>query len=322
MLRVAILDDYQRVALDMADWSVLGPDVEIAAFDEHLKTPDEAAHALAEFDVICLMRERMPVPRTLIERLPNLKLIMMTGSQSQSIDFEACAARGIPVCRTSPHSSPAAAELTWALVLACARHFGRELRGMRDGRWQTTVGIGLHGKTLGLLGLGTLGAIVASYGRAFGMRVIAWSANLTAERATSVGAVKVSRDELLATSDIVSIHLKLSARTRGLIGAAELARMKPSAILVNTSRGPIVDDAALVAALRNKQIGGAGLDVFDQEPLPSGHPLRQFDNVVLTPHLGYVTDETYRQFYTGVVDGIVAWRAGAPVHQYRGAATG
>jgi len=306
----------------MADWARLGPDAEVVAFDRHLRVPDEAAAALAAFDVICLMRERMGVPRALIERLPRLKLIVMSGSQSQSIDFAAAAERGIPVCRTSTQLSNSAAEHAFGLILCCARNIAQEAHTMRTGGWQSTVGIALHGKTLGLLGLGTLGSMVARYGHAFGMRVIAWSQNLTDERAATAGARRVGKDELLRGSDVVSIHLKLSARTRGLLGAAELALMKPSAILVNTSRGPIIDEAALVAALERRQIRAAGLDAFDQEPLPADHALRRLDNAILTPHLGYVTEETLRMFYTGMIEDIEAWRAGTPIRLYGGFDTG
>jgi phosphoglycerate dehydrogenase-like enzyme len=322
MLRIAILDDYQRVALAMADWTRLGPDAEVVAFDHHLAVPDEAAAGLADFDVICLMRERMAVPRALIARLPRLKLIVMSGSQSQSIDFAAAAERGIPVCRTSTQLSHSAAEHAFGLILCCARNIAQEAQSMRAGGWQTTVGVALHGKTLGLLGLGALGTMVARYGQAFGMRVIAWSQNLDHERATEAGVTRVEKDALLRQSDVVSIHLKLSARTRGLLGDAELALMKPSAILVNTSRGPIVDEAALVAALERRQIHAAGLDVFDQEPLPADHPLRRLDNVTLTPHLGYVTEETLRSFYAGMIEDIEAWRAGTPIRLYGGFDTG
>jgi phosphoglycerate dehydrogenase-like enzyme len=322
MLRVALLDDYQRVALSLADWARLGPDAEVVAFDRHLHVPDEAAQALADFDVVCLMRERMLMPRALIERLPRLKLLVMTGSQSQSIDFAAAAERGIPVCRTTTHVSHATAEHAWGLIIACMRSIPQEAENMRRGGWQSTVGTSLHGKTLGLLGLGSLGTVVAGYGNAFGMRVLAWSHNLDDARAAAAGATRVAKEELLRQSDVVSIHLKLSARTRGLIGAAELALMKPSAIFINTSRGPIVDGAALVAALERRQIKAAALDVFDQEPLPPDHVLRRLDNAILTPHLGYVTEETLRNFYEGVVEDIEAWRAGTPIRQYSGFNTG
>lgn len=316
MLRIAILDDYQRVALDMADWSVLGSDVELGLFDQHIAGIDQAAEALGEFEVLVMMRERMALPRALIERLPNLRYVVFTGSHSTVIDFAALAERGIEISRTGARASPSAAELTWALLLACARHIPREDAAMREGGWQTSVGVSLGGKTLGILGLGTLGRLVAGYGKAFGMEVIAWSQNLTAERAREGGATLVARDEIFRRSDALSIHLKLGQRTRGLVGAAEFALMKPGAILINTARGPVVDEAALIAALREKRIRAAGLDVFDEEPLPADHPLRSLPNAVLTPHLGYVTEESYRDFYGAAVTALVAWRAGAPINLY------
>jgi D-3-phosphoglycerate dehydrogenase len=316
MLHIAILDDYQHVALDMADWSALGSDVELGLFDQHLSGIDEAAEALADFEVLVCMRERMALPGALIARLPKLRFVVFTGSHSTVIDFAALAERGIPVARTGARASPSAAELTWALLLACARHVPREHAAMRAGGWQTTLGSTLRGKTLGILGLGTLGRLVAGYGKAFGMDVIAWSANLTAAKAEEGGATLVSREEIFRRSDALSIHLKYSARSRGLVGAAEFALMKPTAFLINTSRGPIVDEAALIAALRDRRIRAAGLDVFDQEPLPADHPLRGLDNAVLTPHLGYVTEESYREFYRIAVESILAWRAGNPINLY------
>ncbi len=305
-LRVAVCDDYQRVALKMADWSRLGPDVDIEVFDRPLG--DGAADALRDFDVVCLMRERMAVPRSLIERLPRLRFVAVTGSHAGVVDQAACDERGIGVRLTSPAASASAAEHAWALVLALARHVVVEDRNMREGRWQTTVGLRLQGLTLGLLGLGALGAKVARYGQAFDMNVLAWSANLTAEAAAASGAKLVSKEELLRCSDVVSVQLKLSDRTRGLIGAAELASMKPGALLINTSRGPIVNEAALIEALRDGRIGGAGLDVFDREPLPVDHPLRGCPNTVLTPHIGFVTEQGYRAFFEGIVELILDWR--------------
>jgi D-3-phosphoglycerate dehydrogenase len=314
MLRIAILDDYQSVARGMADWSRIGPDVEIVSFDHHL-SEDDAPVELLSFDVLCIMRERMAVSRRLIEALPRLKLIAVTGSHTQVIDVEAAQERGIPVTLTAPRASNSAAELTWALVLALARKITQEDRNMREGRWQSTVGFRLEGRTLGLIGLGTLGARVARYGQAFDMNVVAWSSNLDPQRARDLGVEPVSKDQLLRQSDVVSIHLKLGPRSRGLIGASEFQLMKPSAILVNTSRAAIVDQSALAQALRDKLIAGAALDVFDPEPLPSDHPVRHLPNTILTPHIGFVTEESYRDFFAGIVESICDWRqarAGAP----------
>ena len=307
MLRIAILDDYQSIARAMADWSRIGPDVEIVSFDRHLSEA-EAADELAAFDVLCIMRERMALPRSLIEALPRLKLIAVTGSHTQVIDVEAAQARGIPVTLTAPRASNSAAELTWAMVLGLARQITVEDRNMREGRWQTSVGFRLEGRTLGLIGLGTLGARVARYGQAFDMRVLGWSANLDPQRARDLGVEPVTKEELLRQSDVVSIHLKLGDRSRGLIGAQELALMKRSAVLVNTSRGPIIDQDALAQALENGVIAGAALDVFEPEPLPSDHPVRRLPNTILTPHIGFVTEESYREFFAGIVEAIAAWR--------------
>ena len=316
-LRIAVLDDYQGVALSMADWSPVGEDAEVVPFAYHLAGEDEAVRALADFDVVCMMRERMRLTGDVIARLPRLKLIIFTGPRTDAIDLEAAADRGIPVCNTASRPGVApAGELTWALVLACARNLPAEFANAREGRWQTTVGTELHGKVLGLLGLGSLGAVVARYGRAFGMEVIAWSQNLTDARAAEQGATRVEKDELFARSDVLSIHLKLSDRSQGLVGARELSLMKPTAMLINTSRGPIVDEAALLDALRGRRIAMAGLDVFDTEPLPADHPIRALDNAVITSHIGYVTGEAYRNFFGGMVEDIAAWRAGAPIRLY------
>ena len=314
MTRIAILDDYQHVALKMADWSALPPDCELVVFDRNLATENEAARALADFDVVCLLRERMPMPRTLIERLPALKLIVVTGAHNRTLDVAAAKERGITVSHTRGGDSQyATPELAWGLILSLMRHIPQEHQRMREGGWQETVGTALHGQTLSILGLGRLGSRMASIGRAFGMEVLAWSQNLTAERAEAAGATLVLKDELFARADVLTIHLVLGERSRGLIGAAELQRMKPSAVLINTSRGPIVDEAALIAALERLDIRGAGLDVYDREPLPADHPLRRLGNVVMTPHLGYVTEGTYRMFYADTVEAIAAWRAGTPV---------
>ncbi len=312
MTRVAILDDYQDVALRMADWSSLPSGVEVVVFRDHAAAEDQVAARLADFDVVVAMRERTPFPKSLLDRLPRLRLLVTTGMRNASIDVRAAVDRGVLVCGTAGLPYPTA-ELAWALILSLVRHVPHEDRATRAGRWQETLGTGLNGKTLGVLGLGTLGSRVARVGRAFEMEVIAWSQNLTAERAAAVGASLVTRDELLARADVVTIHLVLSERTRGLIGARELGLMRRGAFLVNTSRGPIVDEAALIAALRAGTLAGAGLDVYDEEPLPSDHPLRRLPNTVITPHLGYVTEETYRIFYGQALEDVRAFLAGTPV---------
>ncbi|HEU0337394.1 MAG TPA: D-2-hydroxyacid dehydrogenase family protein, partial [Gaiellaceae bacterium] len=267
---------------------------------------------LAGFDVVCAMRERTRFPATVLERLPRLQLLVTTGMRNASIDLEAAAARGVTVCGTEALTHPTA-ELTWALILSLARHVPAEDRALREGLWQTTVGTPLRGRTLSVLGLGRLGSAVGAVGAAFGMRIVAWSAHLTAERAEAAGAELVGRDELFAQADVLTVHLVLSERTRGLVGERELGLMKPTALLVNTSRGPIVDERALVGALRNGTIAGAGLDVYDREPLPPRHPLVELPNTVLTPHLGYVTEDGYRVFYAQTVEDVEAWLAGTPV---------
>src|SRR5215813_10866005 len=312
MARVAILDDYQNVARRMADWASLPAGTEVVVFPDHLSGTDAVAKRLADFDAVVAMRERTPFPHALLERLPKLKLLVTTGMRNASIDVAAAVERGITVCGTSGLPYPTA-ELTWGLILALARHIPTEDRATREGRWQVSCGLGLNGKTLGVIGLGGLGSRVAKIGSAFEMEVIAWSQNLTAARAAEVGAKLVTKDELLSRSDVVSIHLVLGDRSRGLLGAAELARMKRTSYLINTSRGPIVDEAALVVALRQGTIAGAGLDVFDDEPLPLDHPLRSLPNTVLTPHLGYVTRETYLSFYGQMVEDIRAFLDGRPL---------
>lgn len=312
-LRIAILDDYQNVALSLADWSKLGPDVEITVFNRNLATEDEAAQALEPFDVLCLMRERMPMPASLIDRLPNLKLINVTGARVRTLDFERAMARGITVCHTfAGDSKYATPEMAWALILASARHLIEEHQSIRDGGWQGTLGTRLGGKTLGIVGLGKLGSRMARIAQAFEMEIIAWSQNLTAERAAECGARLVDKETLFREADVVTLHLILSERSRHIVGAREIGLMKPGAILVNTSRGPLVDEAALIAALEEGRIR-AGLDVFDIEPLPLDHKLRSLPNVTLSPHLGYVNREAYALFYSDTVDNIIAWREGAPV---------
>jgi phosphoglycerate dehydrogenase-like enzyme len=313
MLRIAVLDDYQYVAATYADWSRVPEPVEAVEFAEHVDDPDALVRRLQPFDVVVAMRERTAFPRSVLERLPDLRLLVTTGARNPAIDVAAAAELGITVCGTRAHP-PGTAELTWALVLAVARHLPQEDASVRAGGWQQTIGTDLAGGTLGLLGLGRLGERVARIGLAFEMDVVAWSANLTDERAAEVGVRRAAgKEELLRTADVVSVHLQLSDRTRGLIGARELELMKPGAILVNTSRGPIVDEAALVRALREGTIAGAGLDVFDVEPLPRHHPLRELRRAVLTPHLGYVTEKTYEVFYGDAVEDVAAWRAGQPV---------
>ncbi|HTK91419.1 MAG TPA: D-2-hydroxyacid dehydrogenase family protein [Verrucomicrobiae bacterium] len=312
MTRVAILDDYQDVALGLADWKTLPAGTEVVAFREHLHELDAVAKRLADFDVVVAMRERTAFPRPLLEKLPKLRLLVTTGMRNASIDMQAAADRGVTVCGTSGLPYPTA-ELTWGLVLALFRRIAVEDRATREGQWQTTLGLGLNGKTLGVIGLGTLGSRVARYGKAFEMEVLAWSQNLTAERAAEAGATLVGKEELLRRSDVVSLHLVLSDRTRGLLGARELGLMKRTAYLVNTSRGPIVDEAALVRALQDGAIAGAGLDVFEPEPLPLDHPFRKLPNTVITPHLGYVTEETYRVFFGHALEDVQAFLRGAPV---------
>ena len=312
MTRVAILDDYQSVALSLADWKSLGPEVSVQAFHERISGEDTLAKRLGDFQVIVAMRERTHFPRSLLERLPKLKLLVTTGMRNVAIDVKAAAEQGILVSGTSLLTPPTA-ELTWGLIIAMARHIPQEAQQMRSGGWQTTIGVGLNGKVLGVLGLGKLGGEVARVGRAFQMEVIAWSQNLTAEHASSHGAKRVEKDELFRRADFVTIHLVLSKRTRGLVTARELSLMKPGAYLINTSRGPIVEERALIDALTTRKFAGAALDVYDEEPLPDDHPLRKLDNVVLTPHLGYVTVENYRLGYGQAVENIRAFLAGQPI---------
>ena len=316
MTRIAILDDYQGVARRMADWASLPAGTELVVFADHIANIGAVAARLADFDAVVAMRERTPFPRALLEKLPRLKLLVTTGMRNASIEVGAAVERGVVVCGTAGLPYPTA-ELAWGLILALVRRIPIEDRATREGRWQVSCGLGLNGKTLGVIGLGGLGSRVAKVGRAFEMDVIAWSQNLTAARAAEVGATLVAKDELLARADVVSIHLVLGDRTRGLIGARELSRMEPTAYLVNTSRGPIVDEAALVTAVRQRTIAGAGLDVYDEEPLPLDHPLRNLPNTVITPHLGYVTEEGYRIFYGQALEDVKAWLAGKPVREIR-----
>ena len=309
-VKVAILDDYQNAALQMADWSPLVGRATITVFNDHLDDPDALAARLAPFEVVCVMRERTPLTRAILERLPRLKLIASTGFVNASIDIRAAHERGIAVAHTGYESTPTI-EMTWALILASARHVAAESASLRSGGWQRSIGNDLKGKTLGVLGLGNIGGEVARIGRAFDMRVIAWSENLTAEKAAAAGAEHVQKNELFRQSDVLTIHLILSRRSRRLVGAAELALMKSTAWLVNAARGPIVDEGALISALREHRIAGAAVDVFDVEPLPIDHPYRSLDNMLATPHIGYVSQNLYRTFYGDSVKNIVAWLDGS-----------
>lgn len=309
-MRIAVLDDYQQVALAMADWSVLDADVDV--YTDHVADPDELVRRLTPYDVVVLMRERTPLPAEVIAALPVLRLVVTTGRRNTAVDVEAARARGITVCGTDSLAT-APAELTWALVLGLCRHLVVEDGNMRDGGWQTTLGRDLAGHTLGVVGLGRIGSQVARVGQAFGMDVLAWSRSLTPDRAAAAGARAVDLDTLLGESDVVTVHLVLAEATRHLIGRRELALMRPDAVLVNTSRAGIVDTDALLEALAAGRIGGAGLDVYDEEPLPADHPLRTSPRTLLTPHVGYVTEDVYRIFFTGVVEDIAAFVQGAPV---------
>jgi phosphoglycerate dehydrogenase-like enzyme len=312
-MKIAILDDYQNVAAQCADWSKLKASGELTFFHDNISDVDALVARLALFDVVGVMRERTPLTAEVINRLPALKLIASTGPRNASIDVEAARARGIEIVNTGYNSYPTI-ELTWGLILAHARNIVTEAEAMRAGAWQKTLGVGLHGKTLGLLGLGRVGAGVARVGLAFGMNVIAWSQNLTSEKAQEQGVTLASRDELFRTSDIISVHLILSDRSRGLVGKPEMELMKSSAFLVNTSRGPIIDESALIDALRARRIGGAAIDVYDREPLSADHPFRSLPNVLATPHIGYVADDLYRTFYQDTVSNILSWmekRSGA-----------
>jgi phosphoglycerate dehydrogenase-like enzyme len=311
-VRIAILDDYQRVARSLLDATGIDDEAEVVAFSDHVADEDELVARLADFDVVVAMRERTAFPAALLGRLAHLRLLVTTGMANAAIDLEAAARGGILVCGTSSVVHPTA-ELTWGLILSLTRRIAREDSALRAGRWQTTLGTGLQGRTLGIVGLGRLGTRVAVVARAFGMRVLAWSENLTAARAAEAHAEAVTKHALFAEADVVTVHLRLSERTRGLIGEQELGWMKPTAYLVNTSRGPIVEEPALVEALARREIAGAGLDVFDSEPLPASSPLLRAPNTVLTPHLGYVTSESYEVYFEEAVADIRAFRDGAPV---------
>jgi phosphoglycerate dehydrogenase-like enzyme len=311
--RCAVLDDYQNVAMQMADWSPIAKDVEIEVFHRPLGDEAGVIRALEKFSIVCLMRERTLFSKPVFEGLPDLRLLVTTGMRNAAIDLAAARERNVNVCDTESTGHPTA-ELAFGLMLELARKIGHENARLKAGAWwQETVGIDLFGKTLGVVGLGRLGSRAAAIGRAFGMQLIAWSQNLTQEKAREAGATRVEKDELFRRADFITIHLQLSPRTRGLVGAKEFGLMKPSAFLVNTSRGPIVEEAALISALRERRLAGAGLDVYDIEPLPQDHALRKIDNAVLTPHLGYVTQDTFRIFYRQTVEDIRGFIDGKPV---------
>ena len=310
--RCAILDDYQNVALKLADWTKV-KEVDVKAFNQHLGGTDNVIQALKGFQIVSMMRERTPFPRAVIEALPDLKLLITTGARNASIDMAACAERGITVCGTTSYGNPTTG-IAFGLILELTRRVGWENARLKSGAaWQVTLGMDIEGKTLGVLGLGKLGTRSAGVGKAFGMKVIAWSQNLTAEKCQAAGVEYVSKEDLFRNSDFITIHLQLSQRTRGLVTAAELGLMKSTAYIVNTSRGPIIDEKALLAALNANRIAGAGLDVFDIEPLPLDHPFRRMDNVVITPHLGYVSQQNYAGYFPDIVDDIRGWLDGNPV---------
>ena len=314
-ISVAIPDDFQDVTRTLADWGRLPPHVSVTVFNDHVEG-ETLLRRLKPFDVLVVTRERTPLPRSLIEQLPNLKLVVTAGMRNLGIDLAACRERGVLVCGTGSGSSPTA-ELAWGLILALARRIPHEDRSLRDGKWQTTIGVTLKDKTLAVLGLGRLGTQVARIGLAFGMTVIAWSQNLTAERAAAAGALRVEKADLFRMADVLTIHLLLSDRTRGIVGRGELALMKPTAFLVNTARAAIVDEQALIDALMSGKLAGAGLDVFGREPLPADAAILNAPNTVLTPHLGYVTRETYDVYFPQALEDIEAWLAGNPIRVIR-----
>ncbi|MFV0280065.1 MAG: D-2-hydroxyacid dehydrogenase family protein [Rhodoblastus sp.] len=313
MPEIAILDDYQNLALSLADWQSI-PDAKITVFDKPFASEDEAAEKLAPFEILSTMRERMEWPDSLFRRLPNLKLLCITGLHQRLLDQAAATARGVIVSHTTAGASvPATVELCLALILAGARNVAREDREMRAGRWQTALGMTLHGRRLGVVGLGRIGARVAALAAALGMELVAWSPNMSAEAAAAHGAHLVDKETLFRTSDVVSLHLVLGDRSRHVVGAQEFGWMQPHATLVNTSRGPLIDEAAMIAAMRQRKIASVALDVYDTEPLPADHPLRKLDNVVLSPHQGFVTHDVYTTWYADTVENIRAYLAGAPV---------
>ncbi len=306
LLKIAVLDDYQHVALTIADWSVLQQSAIITVFNDHISDLDELKERLGPFQVIAVMRERTPLTRELIQSLPNLQLIVSTAMRNASIDLQAAAEAGIEVRHTG-YVWSGAPELTWALLMSIARKIPQENSNFQTGKWQTTIGIDLKAKTIGIVGLGNIGSAIAGYARAFGMHILCWSPNLTQEKAEAAGLKLVSKEKLFRDSDFITVHMVLSERSRGIIGAEELALMKPSAYLINTSRGPLIDEKALIETLEQRKIAGAALDVFDVEPLPASHPFRKMDNLLATPHIGYVTEDTYKVFYQDTVKAILEW---------------
>ncbi|GAB7529580.1 D-2-hydroxyacid dehydrogenase family protein [Pseudomonas sp. 3A(2025)] len=315
LLNIAVLDDWQNVASEVVDWSVLESIGQVSFLHDYPADTETLAERLGAYQVICVMRERTLFDRTLLERLPNLKLLVTGGMRNAALDVKAARELGIEVCGTDSYKH-AAPELTWALIMGITRNLVSEANALRAGGWQVGLGSDLHGKTLGLLGLGSIGKWIARYGQAFGMRVIAWSENLTEEAASEVGVTRVSKQALFEQADVLSVHLVLGDRSRGLVDTQALGWMKPGAYLINTSRGPIVDEAALIDTLRQRRIAGAALDVFDQEPLPADHPFRTLDNVLATPHVGYVTEHNYRTFFGQMIEDIQAWHAGAPIRVF------
>lgn len=311
-VQIAVIDDWQDVARDVVDWSLLESIGEVTFVHDYPADNATLAERLGQYEVICVMRERTRFDADLLGRLPNLKLLVTGGMRNAALDMPAAAALGIKVCGTDSYKH-AAPELTWALIMAATRDLVKEANALRVGQWQQGLGGDLHGKTLGILGLGSIGQRVAQFGQVFGMRVIVWSENLTAERAEQAGVTYVSKQQLFEQADVLSVHLVLSERSRGLVDAQALEWMKPSALLVNTARGPIVDEAALIKALQKRRIAGAALDVFEQEPLPALHPFRTLDNVLATPHVGYVSRQNYEQFFRQMIEDIQGWAAGEPV---------
>ena len=316
-MRVAILDDYQGVATGRSDWAIVDSEIELVVFDDHLFDEQKIAERLKDFEIICAMRERTPFPRSQLELLPNLKLLITSGMRNRGIDSIAASELGVTVCGTPSVGRPTA-DLAWGLILGLARQIPMEDRRVRRGEWQKSIGVGLQGKTLGLAGVGNLGSSMVPIAKAFGMKVIGWSQNLKVEKCAELDIEKVTKEDLLSRSDFISIHLILSERTRGIFGATELSKMKPTAYIVNTSRGPIIDEDALVSALEHGIIAGAGIDVFSVEPLPERHPLRNLENLIATPHLGYVEASNYDAYFKGYAEAIRAYIAGKPVNVISG----